>query len=329
MKAVVIVLNKNGGTLELRDMPKPEPRPNELLVRVKATALNRADLFQRQGTYPRQVKAGDGKMTIAGLEAAGEVAAMGADVVGFSIGDRVMATCTGGYAEFVAVDHRLAMPVPPKLSWTEAATIPVSYMTEHNALITNAGLQSGESVLVHAASSGVGIAAIQIAKLFGAKPVIGTGSVPAKFEVLRSLGMDLGINHRTEKLADTVLAATGGRGVDVIIDHIGGPVLDENLRCMALRGRLVSVGRLAGITGELNLDLMALKRLHLIGVTFRTRTLDERIAIARACAADVLPALTDGRLRPLIDRVFPLDQALEAQAYMTTNAQLGKIVLTV
>jgi NADPH2:quinone reductase len=329
MKAVVIVLNKNGGTLELRDMPKPEPRPNELLVRVKATALNRADLFQRQGTYPRQAKVGDDKVTIAGLEAAGEVAGMGAEVFGFSIGDRVMATCTGGYAEFVAVDHRLAMPVPPKLSWTEAATIPVSYMTEHNALITNAGLQSGESVLVHAASSGVGIAAIQIAKLFGAKPVIGTGSVPAKFEVLRSLGMDLGINHRTEKLADTVLAATGGRGVDVIIDHIGGPVLDENLRCMALRGRLVSVGRLAGITGELNLDLMALKRLHLIGVTFRTRTLDERIAIARACAADVLPALTDGRLRPLIDRVFPLDQALEAQAYMTTNAQLGKIVLTV
>jgi NADPH2:quinone reductase len=310
-------------------MPKPEPRPNELLVRVKATALNRADLFQRQGTYPRQAKAGDDKVTIAGLEAAGEVAGMGADVVGFSIGDRVMATCTGGYAEFVAVDHRLAMPVPAKMIWTEAATIPVSYMTEHNALITNAGLQSGESVLVHAASSGVGIAAIQIAKLFGAKPVIGTGSVPAKFEVLRSLGMDLGINHRTEKLADTVLAATGGRGVDVIIDHIGGPVLDENLRCMALRGRLVSVGRLAGITGELNLDLMALKRLHLIGVTFRTRTLDERIAIARACVADVLPALTDGRLRPLIDRVFPLDQALEAQAYMTTNAQLGKIVLTV
>jgi len=329
MKAIVIIPGMEGGTLELRDVPKPEPRPGELLIRVKATALNRADLYQRQGTYPRQVRAGDGLLSVAGLEAAGEVGGMGDDVAGFAVGDRVMATCAGGYAEFVAVDHRLAFPVPDKLSWVEAATIPVSYMTEHDALITNARLQSGESVLVHAASSGVGIAAIQIAKLFGAKPVIGTGSVAAKFEVLKPLGMDLGINHRTEKLSEAVLAATGGLGVNIIIDHIGGPLLDENLRCLALRGRLISVGRLAGITGELNLDLLALKRLHLIGVTFRTRTLEERIAIARRFAADLLPALADGRLRPLIDRVFPLDQALEAQAYMVSNAQVGKIVLTV
>lgn len=329
MKAVVIVPQNNGGTLELREIPKPEPRPGELLMRVKATALNRADIFQRQGTYPKRATAGGGSLTVAGLEAAGEVAARGAEAAGFAVGDRVMAPCAGGYAEFVAIDHRLAVPVPDNLSWIEAATIPVSYMTEHNALITNARLQAGESVLVHAASSGVGVAAIQIARLFGAKTVIGTGSMPLKFEVLRSLGMDLGINHRTEKLADAVLAATGGLGVDVIIDHIGGPLLGENLRCMALRGRLVSVGRLGGITGELNLDLLALKRLQLIGVTFRTRTLEERIAIVRAFTADLLPALAEGRLRPVIDRVFPLDQALEAQSYMVANTQVGKIVLTV
>jgi NADPH2:quinone reductase len=184
-------------------------------------------------------------------------------------------------------------------------------------------------VLVHAVSSGVGNAAIQIAKFFGAKLVIGTGGVNEKFAPLRALGMDLGINYRTEKFADAVLTATNGAGVDIIIDHVGGPFLNDNLQCMALRGRLISVGRLGGNIGELNLDLMALKRLRLIGVTFRTRTLEERMAIARSFSADLLPALTDGRLRPLIDRIFPLDQALQAQDYMASNAQIGKIVLTV
>lgn len=329
MKAIVIIPGKDGGTLELREVPKPEPRGGELLVRVKATALNRADLYQRQGTNPQATTVQETSLTIAGLEAAGEVAGMGEGTTGFAIGDRVMGTCAGGYAEFVAMDHRLAVRVPERLSWEEAATIPVSYMTEHNALINNAGLKAGESVLVHAASSGVGVACLQIAKLFGAKPVIGTGGDPAKLESLTSLGMDLGINYRKENFADVVFAATKGTGVNVIIDHVGASYLKDNLRCMALCGRLVSVGRLAGKIGELDLDFLALRRLHLIGVTFRTRTLDERIAIARAFARDLLPALADGRLRPVIDRTFHLDQALEAQEYMASNKQLGKIVLTV
>ncbi len=329
MKAIVIIPGKDGGTLELREVPKPEPRGGELLVREKATALNRADLYQRQGTNPQATTAQETSLTIAGLEAAGEVAGMGEGATGFAIGDRVMGTCAGGYAEFVAMDHRLAVRVPERLSWEEAATIPVSYMTEHNALINNAGLKAGESVLVHAASSGVGVACLQIAKLFGAKPVIGTGGDPAKLESLTSLGMDLGINYRKENFADVVFAATKGTGVNVIIDHVGAPYLKDNLRCMALCGRLVSVGRLAGKIGELDLDFLALRRLHLIGVTFRTRTLDERIAIVRAFARDLLPALADGRLRPVIDRTFPLDRALEAQEYMASNQQLGKIVLKV
>jgi NADPH:quinone reductase-like Zn-dependent oxidoreductase len=254
---------------------------------------------------------------------------MGSEVTGFAVGDRVMAMCAGGYAELATVEHRLAVRVPERLSWEEAAAIPVAYMTAHDALITNARLQAGESALVHAASSGVGVAAIQIARFWGARPVLGTSGVSAKLAALAELGLDVGINYRSENFADAVLAATHGVGVDVIIDHVGAPYLADNLRCMALRGRLVSIGRLGGGTGDLNLDLLALRRLSLIGVTFRTRTLDERIAIAQRVVADLLPALADGRLRPLIDRVLPLQEALAAQAYMASNAQIGKIVLTV
>ena len=329
MQALVIVPSTDGGTLELRNVPDPVPGPSELLLRVRATALNRADLAQRRGAYPAPVKASDSGLAIAGLEAAGEVVGMGSEVAGFTVGDRVMAMCAGAYAELATVDYRLAVRIPDRLSWEAAAAVPVAYMTEHDALITNARLQAGESVLINAASSGVGVAAIQIAKSWGAKPVIGTSGVPQKLAALAELGLDVGINYRTENFADAVLAATYGRGVDVIIDHVGAPYLADNLRCMALRGRLVSVGRLGGGKGEFDLDVLALKRLQFIGVTFRTRTLDERIAIAQRFTADLLPALADGRLRPLIDRVFPLREALAAQAYLASNAQVGKIVLTV
>lgn len=329
LRAIVIVPTNGDGTLELHDVPEPAPGPSDLLVRVKATALNRADLAQRRGGYPAAVTAGDSGLAIGGLEATGEVAGMGDAVTGFAIGDRVMAMCGGGYAEFITVDHRLALPVPERLSWEEAATIPVSYMTEHDALITNARLQAGESVLVNAASSGVGIAALQIAKLFGANPIMGSGGDTAKLERLQVLGMDAGINYRTENVADAVLAATDGSGADIVIDHVGASHFADHLRAMALKGRLVSVGRLGGHQTEVDLNFVALRRLHLIGVTFRTRTLDERIAIAQRCATDLLPALADGRLQPLIDRVFPLEEVAEAQGYMASNAQIGKIILTV
>jgi len=327
MKAVVIIPGSEGGLLEVRDVPEPEPGPGELLVSVKATALNRADLYQRMGRYPKQATTG-GEVTIAGLEAAGEVSGMGADATGFSIGDRVMAMCAGGYAEYTTVDYRLAVRVPERLSWQEAATIPVAYMTEHNALITNACLMAGESVLINAASSGVGVAAIQIAKLRGAKPIIGSSGDEKKLQSLAPLGLDIGINYRTENFADAVRRETNGTGVNVIIDHVGAPFLKDNLRCLALCGRMVTVGRLGGRTSEIDLDFIALRRLKLIGVTFRTRTIEERAAIAERFVADLLPALADGRLKPVVDRVFPFQEASEAQAYMASNAQLGKIVLT-
>jgi NADPH2:quinone reductase len=325
---MVIIPDGKSGILERRDVPEPEPGRREVLIRVKATALNRADLAQRRGNYPAQQTSNASAPVIGGLEAAGEIVGMGSEVTGCATGDRVMAMCSGGYADYVTVDYRLAMPVPERLSWEEAATIPVAYMTEHDALVTNAQLQRGESVLVNAASSGVGVAALQLAKLFGAEPVIGTSGSAEKLDALRAFGMDRGINYQQENVADAVLAITHGAGVDIVIDHIGAALFQDHMRCMALKGRLVGVGRLGGRSAEIDLDLLALKRFRLLGVTFRTRALDERIAIAQRCAADILPALADGRLRPLIDRTFPLDEALEAQGYMASNAHMGKIVLT-
>ena len=181
----------------------------------------------------------------------------------------------------------------------------------------------------YAASSGVGVAAVQLARLFGAGTIICTSGDPAKLAKLKPLGMDHGINRHDQDVAGAVLKLTDGKGVDIVLDHVGASQLADNLRCMALRGRLVSVGRLGGTTTEIDLDFLALRRLQLIGVTFRTRTMEERAEIARRFIADVLPALADGRLRPVIDRVYPLQDAQAAQDYMASNAQLGKIVLTV
>jgi len=328
MKAFVIVSGASGGNLELREVHAPVAKPGELLIRVRAAGLNRADLYQRRGTYPTSASGAPSPLVVAGLEAAGEVAGIGNGAQGFKLGDRVMAMCFGAYAEYTTVDHRIAVHVPERLGWHEAAAIPVAYMTEHNALITNARMQPGESVLINAASSGVGVAAVQLAKLFGAARVIGISGDAGKLEKLKPLGITHGINYRTANFADEVLNLTGGNGVDVIIDHVGAPQFRDNLRCLAVKGRLVSVGRLAGGSSEIDLEDLALRRLQLIGVTFRTRTMEERGEIARSFAADVLPALADGRLRPMIDRVFPFRDAIAAQDYLASNAHFGKIVLT-
>lgn len=327
MKAMVIVRGEEGGKMELQDTPIPKPRPEELLIKVKAAALNRADLFRVQGTYLPAMATG--MPEIVGGEAAGIVTDMGKDVTGFAVGDRVTGMCGGGYAQFTIIHQSLAIPVPERLNWEEAAAVPISFMTEYDAVVTHGRLQKGKSVLVNGASSGVGIAAVQIARIWGAKPLIGMAGTPEKLAALGKLGMDMGINYKKENFKDAVLAMTDGKGVDLIIDHVGGTHLKDNLKCMALKGRLVSVGRLGGIVGELNMDLLALKRLELIGVTFRTRTMSERIDIARKMMADLLPALADGRLKPVIDRAFPLEKAVKAHAYMESNVQFGKIILVV
>ena len=327
MRAAVLVANGDGGVLAVRDIAVPEPRAGEVLVRVRATALNRGELLRRRRGELRPA-AGDTEPRPEGTEFAGEVERLGPGVTGHRPGERVMGRARGSYAEFVAVDQREVLPIPPDLSWEEAAAIPNVFVTAHDALVTNAQLRPGEVVLVNAASSGVGTAAIQIARVLGARPVIGTSGSAAKLERLRDLGLDVGITT-SDDLVAAVQAATEGKGVDVVIDNVGGTVLPANLRAMALKGRLISVGRNAAERGELDLDYLALKRLHIIGVTFRTRTADEAAACTERFAADLLPAFADGRLRPVVDRVFPLDEIVAAQAYMESNAHLGKIVIRV
>lgn len=326
MKAMVIEPGAAGGTLRLADVEDPAPGPRDVLVGVRATALNRADLSQRAGRYRQQATAKAGP-SIAGLESAGEVLAVGDEVTRFAPGDRVMGQCSGGYAELLTVDERLLIPVPEGMSWTDAAAVPVAFVTEHDAIRTNARLQPGESVLVQAAGAAVGLAAIQIARFLGAGRIYGTVASDEQAELVRRLGADVAIHHERESFEEVLADATEGRGVDVVIDHVGGPVLAANLRSMAVRGRLVSVGRLGPVVGDIDLDLLARNRLQVIGVSFRTRTLDEYGDCVSAMSQELLPALEDGRLRPIVDRVYPLARALEAQERMAANRHLGKIVL--
>jgi NADPH2:quinone reductase len=328
MKAMVIHSDGNGGTLRLEDVPDPELATRDVLIAVRATALNRADLSQRSGNYRQSATARPGP-SIAGLEAAGEVVAVGPQATQFKLGERVMGQCSGGYAELVAVDERLLLPVPDGMEWEAAAATPVALVTEHDAIVSAARLQPGESVLVQAAGAAVGMMAVQVARIRGAQTIFGTVATDAQAELLAQLGADVAIHHERASFADLIERRTDGRGVDVIIDHVGGPVLADNLKALAIKGRLVSVGRLGPAVGELDLNLLALKRLELIGVTFRSRTIEEYGDCVRRARDDLLPALADGRLRPVVDQVFALEDALLAQERMAANRHLGKIVLRV
>lgn len=327
MKAMAIYGEGQDAELRLEDVPDPRPGARELLVRVHATALNRADLSQRAGGYRQEATARSGPR-IAGLESSGEVVAVGEKVTRFAPGDRVMSQCAGGYAELLTVDERLPLPVPDTMDWVQAAATPVAFVTQYDAIMTNALLRPGEDVLIQAAGAAVGLAAVQVARFFGARRIFASVSTEEQAQLCHTLGADVTIDHTRDSVVDVIERHTGGRGVDVAIDHVGGSVLGDNIRALALRGRLVSVGRLGPKVGEIDLDQLALKRLRLIGVTFRTRTVDEFGDCVRR-AEGLLPALADGRLRPVVDRVFPLEQALDAQQRMADNQHLGKIVLSV
>lgn len=323
MKAIVVVPGQDGPTLAVQSVREPQPGPADLLVAVKAAGVNRADLRRTQQHFA------GGDLDIAGLEIAGEVIGVGAGVAGFAPGDRVMGMTRDGYAERAALDHRIALRVPPTMSWTDAASIPSWYLTAHDALVTNGALQPGEALLVLGAAAGVGIATIQVAKALGAHPVIGTSREAAKLARLKELcGLDVGIDASSADIAGATKAATAGQGAALIIDNIGASTLAAAMQAAALKGRIVSVGRLGGLVGQIDLDLLALKRLRLIGVTHRTRTIEEKAALNRAFLADLWPALEAGGIRPVVDKVYPLDAALAAQEHMRGNAHLGKIVLT-
>ena len=319
MKAAVSTPNG----LELRDIPQPVPKPNEVLVRVKACGLNRADLSAARATF--------GHGTIGapvGLEHAGEVVEVGAEVKGFKAGDSVVCAAGGGYAEYAVADHGRTLPIPKGLSFEQAAVLPVALNTLHNALITRGRLKAGESVLIQGASSGVGLMGLQIAKMKGAKPVMGSATNDARRARLKEFGADLAIDTRDSGWPDAVLKATDGKGVNLVVDMLSGPVVAQTMKAMALLGRIVNVGRLAGTKAEFDFDLHALRRIDYIGVTFRTRTLDEVREIGRRMRADLWDAVTAGKLTLPIDRRFPLDQAVEAHAHMRANKHFGKIVLT-
>jgi NADPH2:quinone reductase len=321
MKAAVVT--EQG--LAIREIAKPQPKPNELLVRVRAAGLNRADLLAVMGSPGH----GGGPGTVVGLEFAGEVAEVGAEVSGFKPGDRVMASGSGGYAEYAVCDAARASPIPANnMSFPQAASLPTALQTMHDAIVTNGRLKPGDSVLIQGASSGVGLMGLQIAKLMGAALVIGTSTNPQRRARLSEFGADLALDSRDPDWHEAALAATDGKGVDLIVDMLSGPVARQNLQATKILGRIVNVGRLAGMKGEFDFDLHAMRRIAYIGVTFRTRSPAEVREIVRRMREDLWPALEEGRLHLPIDRSFPLDEAAAAQAHMRANAHFGKIVLT-
>jgi NADPH:quinone reductase len=311
--------------LALRDIPQPRPKPNEVLVRVRAASLNRADLITARG-LPHGSHAGIGAPV--GLEWAGEVVEAGAEAKGYSAGDRVMCSGTGGYAEYAVSDFGRVNPMPGGMSFEQAATLPVALNTLHNALVTAGHLHAPDSVMIQGASSGVGLMGLQIAKLRGAGLVIGTSTNAERRGRLKEFGADIAIDTNAPGWPEAVLQATGGKGVNLVVDMLSGPVVAQTMKATAVLGRIINVGRLAGARAEFDFDLHALRRIDYIGVTFRTRTLEEVREINRRMRADLWDAVTAGKLALPIDRRFPLDAAVEAQAHMRANRHFGKILLT-
>jgi NADPH2:quinone reductase len=322
MRAMVV----GDAGLELRDIPQPKPGPGEVLVRVHAAGLNRAELAMAAGHAHGAL---GGKGAVIGLEWAGEVAGVGAGVEGIREGDRVMCSGNGGYAEYAVTDWGRVSPIPANnMGWTQAATMPIALQTMHNALVTNGLLAAGQAVLIQGASSGVGLMGLQIAKLMGARVVIGTSTDAARRARLAEFGADLAIDSSDPAWPDAALAATGGNGVDLIVDMVSASVANGNLRATRVLGRIVNVGRLGGAKGEFDFDLHAARRISYIGVTFRSRSLEEVRDINRLMRQDLWEAVEAGKLALPIDRVFPLEEAVAAQAHMRANQHLGKIVLT-
>lgn len=302
--------------LEIRDVEKPRIEPGQLLVRVRYASLNRRDLTRAKGD----------EGTIPGLDWAGEVAEAGAEVKDFKAGDRVMCMGSGGYAEYAVAEPGQTLLLPGSLPFEKAATLPVALFTMHDALMTNGGLKPGESVLVQGASSGVGLMALQIAKLKGAGLV--AGSSRRAGDQLKAYGADLVIDTGKEGWVEILTKATGGKGVDLVIDQVSGKIFNQTQQATAIGGRIVNVGRLGGMVAEFDFNLHALRRLKYIGVTFRTRSREEVRDIARRVRADLWPALEAGKLSLPVDKVFPLDAAAAAHARMSADQHFGKILLS-
>lgn len=313
--------------VKVQAAPRPTPGPEQVLVRVRAATLNRADLGVAAG-HAHGAMGGAG--TILGLDFAGEVAAVGPGVAGVKPGDRVTCSGAGGYAEYAVADMGRVLPVPDRnMSWEQAAALPVALGTMHDALVTNGRMAQGDAVMILGASSGVGLMALQIAKFLGAAVVVGTSTDAARRARLAEFGADVAVDTSDPGWVDAVLAATGGRGADVVVDQISGALINAAMRATAITGRIVNVGRLGGGRAEFDFDLHANRRIAYVGVTHRTRSREEIRAEYAAMRRDLWDAVQDGRFGIPIDKIFPLDEAVEALAHMKANRHFGKIALTI
>jgi NADPH:quinone reductase len=321
MKAYVY--GANGAAIT--DVTQPAPRGTQVLVRVRACGLNRADLGMTKGHVHGSA---GGAGTVLGMEWAGEIAEVGPDARGVKPGDKVMGSGSAAFAEYTLADHGRLFHTPSNMNFEEAATLPVALATMHNAVVTNGALQPGQSVLIQGASSGVGLMALQIAKLKGAEIVIGSSTDPTRRARLNEFGADLAVDSSDPGWVDQVLRATGGEGVDLIVDQVSGKVANQNLAATRVKGRIVNVGRLGGTHADFNFDLHAARRIQYIGVTFRTRSIEEIREIFTEVRNDIWPAVEARKLQLPIDKVFAFNDIGKAFEHMEANRHLGKIVVT-
>jgi putative PIG3 family NAD(P)H quinone oxidoreductase len=325
MRAVVITKPGGPDVLKVQDVADLTPQRGEARIAVKAVGINRADLLQRMGKYPAP---SDCPASIPGLEYAGVIDAVGPGVTEVSVGDRVLGLVGGGsYAEQVVVHARTICHMPSNLSFAQAAALPEAFITAYDAMVTQCRLAAGETVLLSAVASGVGTAAVQIARAIGAR-TIGTTRTAQKLERVMPLGLDHGIVLAEPEFADRVNEITAGEGVDVVLELVGGDYVKEDLKCMRGRGRLIVVGLLAGRTVDFDLGVLLSRRYELRGTTLRARPLEEKIAAARMFDANLLPLVEAGALKPIIDKEFPFAQAGEAHAFVESNESFGKVILT-
>jgi NADPH2:quinone reductase len=323
----VVEIAAAGGPEQLKPAVRPVPRPGkgEVLIRVAAAGVNRPDVMQRQGRYPPPPGASD----LPGLEVAGEIAQIGPETPGLSVGDKVTALLPGGgYAAYAVASAVLCLPIPEGLSMIEAAAIPETYFTVWTNLFERGGCKAGDTVLIHGGTSGIGTTAIQLAHAWGAR-VYATAGSPDKVKVCEQLGATRGIDYKTEDFVQVIKQVTDGKGVDIILDIVAGSYVQRNIDCAALEGRIVIISLLGGARAEINAGKILMQRLTLTGSTLRSRTVEQKGAVAAAVLQNVWPLLRTGRAKPVIHATFPLADASEAHRLMESSNHIGKIVLAV
>ena len=325
MTAIAITGKGGPDVLQVCEVPVPEAGPGQVLIKVAASGVNRPDVLQRKGVYP----APKGHSELPGLEVAGTIAATGPGVTRFKSGDRVMAlTNGGGYAAYCLADEGVTLPIPAGMDDATAAAIPETFFTVWHNVIERGALKAGETILIHGGTSGIGVTAIQLAKAFGAR-VIATAGSAEKCAACLSLGADRAIDYKQEDFAEVIKAETHGKGVDVILDMVGGDYIDKNIRALADDGRLVNIAYLNGSKAEIDFMRVMLKRLTITGSTLRVRSEAVKAGIARAVEEKALPLIASGKIKVLIDSTFPLERAADAHARMESSQHIGKIVLVV